>query len=435
MTPLFSKTVPILLLLSFLPALPPGGPDQARAARAATAVESMESKRLEQLENAERLGWSIEEQKSSLADSMRKEAELLVQLESLENQLKADHNRLLELWGQIEKQETLLAEKQLARDNLLLELQELDQQVRRRLAAFYRLGEVGIFNMLFSASSLPELLEVEEYFKRLLQHDRRMIISFRQKITEANEAGEKLSEENLRLTVLQAVIEKQEQRTAATRREQMALLQSVQIEKKLHESALRELDMAVSQLAVIQEKLREETPVSPPGWRNMQRRENPVEEQGFAVRKGSLPPPVAGLVVTGFGDEISGNSGMTRTTGIGIKTEPGAPIRAIYKGRVLYAGYLQGYGNLLIIDHGRQYYSLVSPAAKFLAEEDAEVQIGHVVGIMGGHSDPAAGVLQFEIRHGSEPQDPLSWLDTSSLSFPATGEREKIRPDFSSFQR
>lgn len=389
---------------------------------------------LDQQEKARRLSRGIEVEKRRVVDSLQKEAELLAQLERLETRLKADRRNLLDLQKEIGEQEDRLADKQAEMEILLVEQEELRQEIQPRLAAYYRLGEVGILNALFSASSLPELLDLEEYFRRLVHHDRQMITSFREKIAEVNEAGRKLSEEKLNLSALQAEILEQEQRAAATRLELMNFLTTVQKEKKLKQRAIKEMEKAAQQLAHTLEKLKEEAPAPDPETPTPLEGMLAGDEQNFAARKGRLPPPVAGTLITGFGDEITGKFGIiSQATGISIKTEPGAQIRAIHDGRVVYAGYLRGYGNLLIIDHGRQYYSLMAQAERFFTGKDAEVQTGQVVGVMGDFIQTPAEGLHFEIRHGSTPQDPLAWLDTSSLLLPAV-QQEKIRPDFSSFK-
>ena len=91
-------------------------------------------------------------------------------------------------------------------------------------------------------------------------------------------------------------------------------------------------------------------------------------------------------------------------------------IRAVYDGRVIHSGYLRGYGNLMIIDHGQQYFSLISRAATFNKKEGTKVKSGEIIGVT-GEGDPLYGEgLHFEIRKGSTPEDPLLWLKEGFLS-------------------
>jgi murein hydrolase activator len=393
----------------------------------ATYGESLEKRMLEQQQRIHRLNRGIEEQKSRLIDSRQREVDLFTELDRLEQQLVEDRRQLLALQEKMKIKEELLSGKQGKLDELLIEQQELAREVKSRLVAYYRMGQVGYLNVLFSASSLHELQDVDENFKRLLRHDQQMIVAFRKKIAEVSDAHKELEEEKAQLAVLLDDKQKQEDRTAATRQQQLDLLMTVHAEKKLYQLAVQEMERDALLLTAAFEKLREESPALQPERQSRAEkkpRTEPRGEQDFAEQKGRLQPPVSGKVVISFGQEIPGRFGITtRAHGIGITTEPGAQIRAVYQGRVAYSGYLRGYGNLLIIDHGRQYYSLMSRAGLFLKEKDSEVQTGEIIGTMGEQSQLPAEGLHFEIRHGSEPEDPLSWLDISQLHVAADQEQ------------
>jgi murein hydrolase activator len=413
MSPFSPPNLRILLLLTILaPAFTLSGSDPAIA-----AVINLEVKLREQQEQIQRLSQGIEEQKGRIIASEEKELALLAALERIEQQLGADRGRLTDLLEKINRQEESLHTKQEEHTDLLIEQQELGRQVQHRLTAYYRMGGVGILNVLFSVSSLPDLLAMEEYFLHLLHHDRRMLAAFRLKVEEVAETRKKLERKQEQLAVFRAELEKQEQHTAATLQERTEFLQKIRKEKRLYQRATQELERAAFQLTSSLNKLREEVPVPQiESSAHLEMANISTANQGFAALKGRLQPPVAGTVATFFGDETSTQFGTnTRTSGIGIKTEPGARIKAIYKGRVVHSGYLRGYGNLLIIDHGRQYYSLISRAEHFFIEKEAEVQTGEVIGLMGDQFQLPADGLHFEIRHGAEPEDPLAWLDGSKL--------------------
>ena len=138
--------------------------------------------------------------------------------------------------------------------------------------------------------------------------------------------------------------------------------------------------------------------------------------EGFPAMKGHLAPPVSGSVISRFGQKVEGKFGSATTeNGIDIKVKNGEKIKAVYDGRIIHSGYLRGYGNLMIIDHGQQYFSLVSRAADFYKEEGSKVSTGEIIGIT-GEGDPLYGEgVHFEIRKGSVPEDPLLWLKKNTL--------------------
>jgi murein hydrolase activator len=421
--PLFHPRIRLLTIsLSAMILLFSGG------GQANETTATLEKKLVEQQQRLHRQNRGIEAQKSRIIDSRQKETGLLAELEHLENRLQQERQQLSTLQEQMDIREEQLIARKARLDELLQEQEVLAQQVKKRLFAYYRMGEKGRLHFLFSATSIHELRDLEEIFRRLLRHDQQVIAEYRMKINEVSNAHQELELEREQLVSLIEDHLRQEQRTYAARQQQMELIQSVQAELKVYQMVVQEMEKDALLLTAAFDKLREEGPALQSRLEKKKKAEPGDGSQDFAAQKGRLLPPVAGEIVIGFGQEISGRFGITtRAHGIGIKTEAGAPIKAVYNGKVVFSGFLRGYGNLLIIDHGQQYYSLMSRAASFLKEKDSLVLAGEVIGIMGEKSQLPADGLHFEIRRGSDPEDPLPWLDTTQLRL-ASGQGRKTRP-------
>ncbi|HEX6992555.1 MAG TPA: peptidoglycan DD-metalloendopeptidase family protein [Gammaproteobacteria bacterium] len=130
-------------------------------------------------------------------------------------------------------------------------------------------------------------------------------------------------------------------------------------------------------------------------------------EEPFPRLKGRLAWPVAGRIETAFGQRRA--AGVT-STGVLLAAEQGAPVRAVYHGRVVFADWLHGLGLLLVVDHGDGYMTLYGHNDALLKEPGDWVRPGEPiaqVGTTGGRSSPA---LYFEIRHDGEPVDPHAWI-------------------------
>jgi murein hydrolase activator len=129
--------------------------------------------------------------------------------------------------------------------------------------------------------------------------------------------------------------------------------------------------------------------------------------QSFASRKGSLVPPFLGDIITAFGKRYDPASSLyTFHKGIDIKTPPGAPVRAIFGGKIVFSGKLGGYGNLLIIDHGDQFYSLGGQLGETVKKAGDTVNEGEIIAKTSLDSTP----LYFEIRQRHVAVNPLPWL-------------------------
>ena len=128
---------------------------------------------------------------------------------------------------------------------------------------------------------------------------------------------------------------------------------------------------------------------------------------GFVGLRGSLPRPVEGPILRGFGG--TGQASAKASQGVIIGAAVGQEVRAVAAGKVVFADWLRGYGWLLIIDHGGGYLSLYGQNESLLKREGESVAQGDVIasaGLSGGQS--RSGVY-FEIRHKGQPVDPLAW--------------------------
>ena len=148
------------------------------------------------------------------------------------------------------------------------------------------------------------------------------------------------------------------------------------------------------------------------------KKKNELFDQGFLLNKSKHIPPVNGEIVALFNIEKINEFGLLRKTpGISFEAPDGTKIRAVYDGTVLFAGYLRGYGNTVILDHGYQYYTIISRIERILAAKGDQLKRDSIIGIMGATATLLDKGLYFEIRHREKSLDPLEWLDKDLLVF------------------
>ncbi len=170
-------------------------------------------------------------------------------------------------------------------------------------------------------------------------------------------------------------------------------------ERALRERALRELEQAARRLQdVITGSEEDREPV----------REG---EPGFAAASGSLDPPVAGRIVSGFGVHRHPDLDVeVHRPGIDIAAPPGAEVRAVASGTVLYADGLSGYGKLLISDHGQRYFTVYGHLSKLEKAVGDRVGRGERIAWIGDRAWSGPSRLYFEIRKEGKPVDPAPWF-------------------------
>jgi len=125
--------------------------------------------------------------------------------------------------------------------------------------------------------------------------------------------------------------------------------------------------------------------------------------------RGALPWPVSGAIVQGFGKRyLPKYSTYTVCNGLRFDALSGAQVTAVFPGEVAYARFFKGYGNMVVIDHGQNVYSLVAGLATIHVRVNQRVDMGLRLGLASPPTED--GNTYFEIRVGKKPQDPRRWL-------------------------
>ncbi|WP_038082746.1 peptidoglycan DD-metalloendopeptidase family protein [Thioalkalivibrio sp. ALgr1] len=128
----------------------------------------------------------------------------------------------------------------------------------------------------------------------------------------------------------------------------------------------------------------------------------------FADLQGELPMPADGSVVRRF-NEPRGSRLQSRWRGTVLEVDSGESVHAVHFGRVVYADWMQGYGFLVILDHGSGYLTLYSNLEEILVAEGEEVEGGTRMALAGAGREAIAPGLYFEIRRNGDPLNPEDW--------------------------
>ena len=128
----------------------------------------------------------------------------------------------------------------------------------------------------------------------------------------------------------------------------------------------------------------------------------------FSQLQGKLKLPVRGEIASRFGAARE-EAGST-WKGLFIRAVTGATVHAVADGRVVYADWLRGFGNLLILDHGGGFMSLYAYADSLLRPVGEKVRSGDVVAHAGTSAGNEESGLYFELRRDGKPFDPMRWV-------------------------
>jgi septal ring factor EnvC (AmiA/AmiB activator) len=140
--------------------------------------------------------------------------------------------------------------------------------------------------------------------------------------------------------------------------------------------------------------------------------DSPPSASNFGQQKGKLRLPVDGAVSARFGSPRRGDGGSTGPSwkGVFLRAPAGADVKAVGDGQVVFADWLRGFGNLLVIDHGEGYLSIYGNNEALLRNVGDRVAVGEVVASVGNTGGNETPGLYFELRFQGRPFDPLTWV-------------------------
>ncbi len=136
-----------------------------------------------------------------------------------------------------------------------------------------------------------------------------------------------------------------------------------------------------------------------------------TQSRDFQKMKGRLIWPYGGEILLKYG-KIYNNKHNTYYfhNGIDIQAPSGSPVKSVYYGQVVFDGWYKGYGNLIIIDHRRGYYTLYAHLDKILVKKGNMVEEGTLIGLSGDTGSIKGALLYFEIRRYNNTYNPREWL-------------------------
>lgn len=221
---------------------------------------------------------------------------------------------------------------------------------------------------------------------------------------------EELKEVIAQLAENQLSLENKQQQLKDLFNQQTERLSALKATKTQRQDSLAQLNSALKQTqsAIAYLKENEQTLIATLAQLSEQQAESlvPVELVGLGNKKGKLPWPSKGALKHRFGQRK--HAGMN-WKGVFIAAKTGDNVKAVQQGQVVFADWLNGFGWVIVVDHGLGYMSLYGHAQTLLKDVGDQVRAGEsiaLVGQSGGQADPG---LYFELRHKGSAVDPVKW--------------------------
>jgi septal ring factor EnvC (AmiA/AmiB activator) len=332
------------------------------------------------------------QQRSLLVDLRRLEVERDLRTEQLKQIAAETHKVGLEL-GNTGNQIAALEEETAAARPIL----------EARMVELYKLGSAGYVRLFFNVPNLREVGRVYRMVAALAAIDRHRAEQHRLNLVQLRTAHETIEQRRAEMIKLQQAASAA--RIAADRAAQSRaqLINDIDRRRDLTAELAGELQSAQAKLQQTLGALNSGAPRAA------------ADGSSLPIRpfRGALDWPVSGRMLTPFGRRGATVSGAPAQSGVQFAAEEGTPVRAVHDGTVAFAGPFTGYGNLVIVDHGAQTFSLYGQLGAPQVERGAKVEGGDVVGTTGRILAGIPG-MYFEMRVDGKPVDPLEWLKKKS---------------------
>lgn len=371
---------------------------------AANRIRPAEKDKIDRFKKeAEDINQKIKKGQAKVLTFTKKESTIISSLDTIDLTLNQTRQRVSALKGDLVAIEKQIADTTHASKNLVKKIEASEEYVYKRLVSLYKLNWIGHLNMLASAEDLYDIFQRKTNLELILEHDRQ----FREKLIKNkldlqmlltrlnNQKREKLS--------LETELSRQDQIMSAKRTKRAKLLDDIRSQRLLEIAAIESLKQAARNLDRVVRSL---SNAAVPTEQTQKR-----APKRFALAKGLLNMPVKGKITYFFGPYTNEKFGVVNfRSGVIIKAERGEPIRAVHDGRILYASWLKGYGNMIIIDHGENYYTVYAHAEELFASKGDIIEKGEVVATVGDTGSLVGPGLHFEVRHRGKPVNPLKWI-------------------------
>lgn len=344
------------------------------------------------------------------SDTTKRQAEIDTELAKLSKQKKSILNEIYKLELRYEKeninlhnvQNDLKAQNQkigrlnLEKQTLNADMQKTRQNLKKTLRIMYKSTHQPALLFFIRISSFNNLYLHYRYFLKLFDFKATQISRLKEQMV-------KIAQIETQMTQELQTLKKIEQKSEATlktleerKTEQIRLMEKVNSDHTVFSQMLEELKSQNEELdKVISEQ---------PHYKR-------IEKVKSSDLKGKMPRPLKGRLVNRFGKVRSSKfNTFVFNNGIKIRPEQNDAVSSVFPGVVVFSNYFKGYGNLIIVRHSKDLYTLYGHCKELKKTTGDWVQQGETVAIAGDSGSTIGKVLYFEVRRGVKSEDPLQWF-------------------------
>ncbi|MDC0946052.1 peptidoglycan DD-metalloendopeptidase family protein [Nitrospinaceae bacterium] len=339
----------------------------------------------------------IAQQENAISKVGKKESAVLKNLQKIGSQLKLKKRELeIYKWNFKNNQKKILS--------LEPRLKKGEQKIKShkkilglRLRSIYKEGAMFPLRVVFSSNNVTDLMQGLKYMDLIVQQDSQMLQEYLTKLEQIKQDKSSLYRVRAKLVSLKKNTVSKKREIEKTKKEKSVYLKKIKRKKNLSVKVRKELLAASNNLNSLIDKLLMKL----------------VSGEGLDIsdKKGRLKLPLKGRILNKFGRKrVKEYESYIVYNGINVRARRGTPVQAVFDGKVLYTGELEGYGNLVIVGHGKEYHSLYGHLDSIKVAANKVVKTGEVIALSGDSGSLEGETLYFELRKNGKPIEPVRWF-------------------------
>jgi septal ring factor EnvC (AmiA/AmiB activator) len=339
----------------------------------------------------------IKVHKKKLEKVKKREDSILTDLESINKQLNIKEAELRKYKKRLKNTESKISRIE---SDILSNKGNIERRrewIKKKLRAMYKYGHNPEIAMLFlSADDISQLMRSGKFLQYVALSENKVLNTYKENLENLQNRERQLMILKEEMVKNRKKVSDEETSLAESRSNKKMLLASVKKEKSSYTKMLNELkDTSRRLLEIIRESEKTDT----------------FSATGFSKLKGRLSWPLEGKVAIPYGSQKDPNFNTPIfRSGAYIRSNSDSLAKAVYNGKVVFAEWFKGYGQLIIINHGEGYHTLYGSLSEIFTKVGDIIKANEIIGRIGNSGVLNAPGLYFEVRYKGKPLDPLQWL-------------------------
>ena len=336
---------------------------------------------------------SIQNTKEELKETLEERKEVKSEIQKVDNLIMNAENKLQSLEKQLKEKQAALENSEEELETAIVKKDRQYEAAKKRMVQMYKNQRIGYIQVVFSSKNFWEAINRMEYVKRISQQDNNLIETYQEQVELIDEQKAKIEDEKAELDVLHKAQVAKKSDLVAARAEKARVLTKLAGEQERLQAEIREMEKISKDL---EKEIKRLTAAST------------IKYSGGAF---NWPVPGHYGISSGYNPRTSPISGRSEFhTGIDIPAPYGSSVVAAADGVVITSGWVNGYGNTVMINHGSGLVTLYGHNSSLDVSVGQQVARGQRIAGIGSTGYSTGNHCHFEVRKNGGHTNPLAFL-------------------------